>query len=225
MLLRLPAVLAPDQLRGVQELLARGRFVEGKLSAGAAAKRVKNNLELAADTTEIEKLNALVMTSLVRHPGYRSGALAVRVAAPYYARYTPGMQYGDHVDDPIMGVADGTPYRSDIAITVFLNPPDAYDGGELVVRTTFGEQRVKFAAGDGVLYPASSLHRVNPVTRGERLVAVTWAQSLVRDPAKRELLYELNLAREQLLARAPEADETKRVNTTYVNLVRMWGEV
>ncbi len=225
MLLRLPAVLAPDQLRGVQELLARGRFIEGKLSAGAAAKRVKNNLELASDAAELERLNALVMTSLVRHPGYRSGALAVRVAAPYYARYTPGMQYGDHVDDPIMGVADGMPYRSDIAVTIFLNPPEAYDGGELVVRTTFGEQSVKFAAGDGVLYPASSLHHVNPVTRGERLVAVTWVQSLVRDPAKRELLYELNLAREQLLARAPESDESKRVNTAYVNLVRMWGEV
>lgn len=225
MLLRLPAILAPDQLRGAQELLSRGRFVDGKLSAGSAAKRVKHNQELAADAAEIEQLNALVMTSLVRHPAYRSGALALRVAAPYYARYTPGMQYGDHVDDPVMGAADGAPYRSDIAITIFLNPPEAYDGGELVIRTAFGEQCVKFAAGDGVLYPASSLHHVNPVTRGERLVAVTWMQSLIRDPAKRELLYELNLAREQLLARAPEAEETKRVNTAYVNLVRMWGEI
>lgn len=225
MLLHLPAILTPDQLRGAQALLARGRFVEGKLSAGSAAKRVKQNQELAPDAAEVEQLNTLVMNSLVRHPVYRGGALALRVAAPYYARYTPGMQYGDHVDDPIMGAADGVPYRSDIAITIFLNAPETYDGGELVVRTSFGAQSVKSAAGDGVMYPASSLHHVNPVTRGERLVAVTWVQSLIRDPAKRELLYELNLAREQLLARAPEAEETKRVNAAYVNLVRMWGEM
>ncbi|MDA8363186.1 MAG: Fe2+-dependent dioxygenase, partial [Gammaproteobacteria bacterium] len=129
-----------------------------------------------------------------------------------------------HVDDPVMG-GDGALYRSDIAITLFLNDPQQYDGGELEIRTAFGSQSVKLPAGDAVMYPASSLHRVTPVTRGERLVAVTWAQSLVRDPAKRELLYELNQAREALLAAAPDAPETTRVNTAYVNLVRMWGEI
>ena len=225
MLLRLTAVLTPDQVRGAQAILADASFADGKLSAGLAAKRVKHNQEVPAHAGELERLNALVMNSLVRHPGYRQGALPLRVAAPYYARYTSGMHYGDHVDDPIMGTADGAPYRSDIAVTIFLNPPEQYDGGELVVRTSFGPQSVKLAAGDAVLYPASSLHHVTPVTRGERLVAVTWVQSLVRDPIKRELLYELNLAREALLAKAPEAEETARVNTAYVNLIRMWGDI
>lgn len=224
MLLRIPAVLSPEQLATVDKLLARAKFVDGKLSAGTAARRVKNNQEVVRDAQELELLNNLVMGNLVHHPVYRSGALALHVAAPYYARYVPGMAYGDHVDDPIMGT-DGVLYRSDIAITVFLNAPSDYDGGELVVRGAFGAQDIKFAAGDAVMYPASSLHHVNPVTRGERRVAVTWVQSLVRDPVKRELLYDLNLAREKLLESAPQADETARVNVAYVNLVRMWSEL
>jgi PKHD-type hydroxylase len=155
---------------------------------------------------------------------YRAGALALKVATPFYARYTPGMRYGNHVDDPIMGTDEGL-YRTDIAITIFLNDPANYDGGELVVNTAFGEQQVKLPAGDGVMYPASSLHRVAEVTRGERLVAVTWVQSLVRDPAQRELLYELNQARERLLKEAPDSPDTARINTVYVNLFRMWSEL
>ena len=134
-----------------------------------AARRVKNNEELDKGAQQMGILNNLVMSSLVQHPVYRAGALPLRVAAPYYARYTPGMSYGDHLDDPIMG-ADGALYRSDIAITIFLNDPDRYDGGELVIRTAFGENKVKLAAGDAVMYPSSSLHHVNEVTRGERLV-------------------------------------------------------
>ncbi len=133
------------------------------------------------------------------------------------------MAYGDHVDDPVMG--PGPRYRSDIAITVFLSDPESYDGGELVIRTSFGDRAVKLAAGEAIMYPASSQHHVAEVTRGERLVAVTWVQSLVRDPVKRELLYELNLAREKLLRELPDAEETARVNTAYVNLVRMWADL
>ena len=184
---------------------------------------MKRNEEADAATFDPKALNNLVMGSLVRHPVYLNGALPHRVAAPYYARYTPGMHYGDHVDDPVMG--PGPRYRCDIAITLFLSEPDAYDGGELVVRTSFGEQRVKLAAGHAIMYPASSLHRVAEVTRGERMVAVTWVQSLVKDPARRELLYELNLAREKLLKTAPDAEETARVDLAYVNLVRMWAEI
>jgi len=224
MLLRIPSVLTSDQLDTVRLLLADARFVDGKLSAGMAARRVKHNEELDKDAKQMDILNNLVMTSLVQHPVYRAGALPLRVAAPYYARYTPGMSYGDHLDDPIMG-ADGALYRSDVAITIFLNEPERYDGGELVIRTAFGENKVKLAAGDAVMYPSSSLHRVNEVTRGERLVAVTWLQSLVRDPAKRELLYTLNQAREKLLKTAPEAEETAQVNTAYMNLVRLWGDI
>ena len=224
MLLRLREVLKNDELKLVHEWLAHANFVDGRLSAGAAAKRVKNNEELDSLAAELERLNNLVMGKLARHPVYRGGALPLHVASPFYARYQPGMAYGDHLDDPIMG-ADGVRYRSDIAITIFLNAPEDYGGGELVIQTAFGSQPVKLAAGDGVLYPAGSIHQVAPVTRGERLVAVTWVQSLVRDPARRELLYDLGQAREKLLQSAPDAAETAQVNAAYLNLIRMWSEI
>ena len=164
------------------------------------------------------------MGKLVQHPVYLAAALPLRIAAPYYARYTSGMQYGNHVDDPVMG-PPGQRYRSDLSITVFLNNPGDYDGGELVINTSFGEQTVKLNAGDAVMYPSSSTHRVNQVTRGERLVAVTWLQSSVRDPSQRELLYRLHQARELLLANAQGKQETELVSNAYVNLVRMWSEV
>jgi PKHD-type hydroxylase len=159
-----------QQLVATYNELAGARFVDGRLSAGAAARRVKNNQELDAGAPDLERLNRVVMGNLVRRPFYRAGALRLHVASPLYARYLPGMNYGDHLDDPIMG-ADTVRYRSDVAVTIFLNAPEEYDGGELVIRA---------AAGDAVLYPAGSIHHVNPVTRGERLVAVTWVQSLVR---------------------------------------------
>lgn len=224
MLLHLKNVLAPDQLQGAREMLAKVKFVDGKASAGMVAARVKNNQEADRQAQEIGNLDNLVMGSLVRHPVYRAGALALKVATPFYARYVPGMNYGGHVDDPIMGGEDGL-YRTDIAITIFLNDTKAYDGGELAVNTAFGKQKIKLPAGDAVMYPASSLHHVTEVTRGERLVAVTWVQSLVRDPAKRELLYELNQVRERMLKEAPEAEDTTRINAVYVNLVRMWSEL
>ena len=224
MLLRIPGVLTQEQLGTVRKLLANAPFVDGKLSAGSAAKRVKNNEELDKDALQLEHLNNIVMGSLVLHPLYRSAALPLRVAAPYYARYAPGRAYGEHVDDPIMGIG-GELYRSDIAITVFLNEPEKYTGGELMIHTAFGTNEVKLPAGDAVMYPASSLHQVNPITQGERLVAVTWLQSLVRDPARRELLYQLHQARDTLLQTSPDAPETAQVNTAYNNLVRMWGEV
>ena len=224
MLLIIPGVLKPDELALARSWLADAPFVDGNLSAGAAARRVKANEERDRGAGGIERLDRLVMSALARHPAYRNGALPLHAASPLYARYRPGMTYGEHLDDPIMGT-EGVLYRSDVAVTVFLSEPEAYDGGELVIRTAAGEQQVKGAAGDAVLYPASTIHRVNPVTRGERLVAVTWVQSLVRDPARRELLYGLNLAREKLLAAAPEAEETAQVNAAYLNLIRMWSDI
>lgn len=223
MLLRIPQVLNQNQLDDVQRLLATARFVNGKISAGMAARRVKNNQEMAGDAGQLGELNKIVMGSLVSHSVYLNGALPHRVATPYYARYTTGMAYGDHIDDPVMG--PGPRYRSDIAITIFLNDPRSYDGGELVIRTSFGNKEIKLSAGDGIMYPASSLHHVAVVTRGERLVAATWVQSLVRDPEKRELLYELYMAREKLLETQPGMEETARVNIAYMNLVRMWAEL
>ena len=224
MLIRIPAVLDHSELEIVRRLLNKAPFVDGKLSAGQAARRIKNNQEVDRSAHELEQLNNLIMGKLVQHPIYRSAALPVRVAAPYYARYSAGMHYGDHVDDPIMG-ANGQIYRSDLSITIFLSKPSDYTGGELMINTSFGEQAIKYAAGDAVLYSAATRHRVAEVTNGERLVAVTWVQSLVRDPNQRELLHELNGVRERLLASAPESEDAKQVNKTYVNLVRMWGDV
>jgi PKHD-type hydroxylase len=194
MLTPLSNVLDHDRLEDARKLIAGGRFIDGVLSAGMAAQRVKHNQELAADERLLRQLNNLVMGSLVKHSVYRSAALPLKVAAPYYARYTAGMSYGDHVDDPVMG--QGDLYRSDISVTIFLSAPDDYDGGELIIQTPFGEQLVKLPAGDAVIYPSSSVHRVAEVTRGERLVAVSWIQSMIRDPDKRALLHELNQARE-----------------------------
>ncbi len=224
MLLAIPGVLKPDELQLARAWLADVPFVDGRLSAGAAARRVKSNQEVEGGAPDLERLNRLVMGNLVRHPVYRAGALPLHVASPFYARYRPGMAYGDHLDDPIMGT-QGVMYRSDIAITVFLNAPSEYDGGELIIRAPGGDRTVKSEAGDAVLYPASSIHQVSPVTRGERLVAVTWLQSLVRDPARRELLFGLNMAREKLLQSAPDAPETVQVNAAYMNLVRMWSDI
>ncbi|MGA7801326.1 MAG: Fe2+-dependent dioxygenase [Gammaproteobacteria bacterium] len=223
MLVHIPSVLDRSQLAMVSELLSGARYEDGKESAGLAAKRVKNNQELSVSDERMTALNRIVMGRLVSHPIYLNAALPHRVAAPFYARYTQGMSYGNHVDDPVMGT--GERYRSDVSITVFLSPMETYDGGELVIQTAFGERSVKLPAGDAILYPSSSIHRVADVTRGERLVAVTWVQSLVRDPARRELLYDLSLARDKLLQNDPEADETRRVHAAYVNLVRMWAEV
>ena len=224
MLLTIPAVLTNEQLTRVRQLLDGARFVDGRLSAGLAARRVKRNEELASDAQVVDELNRIVMGSLVQRPEYQHGVLPNRVAVPFYARYQPGMSYGNHIDDPVMGPAGGR-YRTDVSITVFLNGPENYEGGELVISTSFGEQTIKLAAGDAVLYPSGSLHRVAEVTRGERLVAVTWAQSMVPDPYKRSLLYELNQAREKLLREAPDAEETAQVDHSYINLVRMWTEL
>ncbi len=223
MLTQIHGVLDQQQLQIAQKLVSQGRFADGSTSAGKAAKRVKHNEELSLESAQLAELNNLVMGSLVKHPTYRSAAMPLKVAAPYYAHYTAGMSYGDHIDDPIMG--QGDIYRSDLSVTIFLNNPDEYKGGELVIQTPFGEQQVKLAAGDAILYPSSSRHRVAEVTQGERLVAVSWIQSLVRDPDKRTLLHELNQARETLLNEKPDADETRQVNQSYINLVRMWSEI
>lgn len=224
MLLTLAGVLERDEVVLAREWLSGVRFADGKASAGAAARRVKRNLEAERGAGGLERLDEMVMGGLARHPAYRSGALPLHAATPLYIRYAPGMEYGEHLDDPIMG-AGGVRYRSDVAVTVFLSAPEEYDGGELVIRGAQSEQGVKLPAGAAVLYPAGTIHRVNPVTRGERLVAVTWVQSVVRDPARRELLYGLNLAREKLLQEAPGAEATAQVNAAYLNLIRMWSDL
>ena len=224
MLTHIKGILDQHQLAAAHKLIAAGKYSDGSSSAGMAAGRVKHNEELTLTQAHMSDLNNLVMNSLVNHPVYRSAALPLRIAAPYYAHYTKGMSYGEHVDDPIMGQGSEL-YRSDISITIFLNSPDDYDGGELVIQTSFGEQQIKLPAGDAVLYPSSSTHRVAEVSRGERLVAVSWVQSLVQEPERRALLHDMNQARETLLRDKPDAEETRQVNQSYVNLVRMWSDI
>lgn len=224
MLITIKNVLDQDKLENIQEMLSKTNFVDGKKSAGKLAEQVKHNEEMQANRQQSDYLDHLIMSTLASNATFRDAALPHQVAQPVIARYTKGMSYGEHIDDPVMGGA-GTHFRTDVAVTMFLNEPSQYEGGELVIKTTFGEQRVKLDAGDAVIYPASSIHRVNEVKSGERLVAVTWIQSMVRDPAKRELLYELSLARNALIDESPESETAKQVDHSYVNLVRMWSEI
>ncbi len=223
MVIVIEKVLDATTLARVQRLLAGAPFVDGSVSAGMAAAAVKHNQEVAQEAAHLNALNALVMRPLVEHRQFQLAALPHRIAAPYYARYQPGMAYGLHVDDPIMG-ADHR-YRSDLSVTVFLNQPDDYDGGELEMQTAFGRQAVKLPAGDAVVYPASSVHRVTKVDRGERLVAVTWIQSMVRTAEQRAILYDLGTLRETALLDAPTCEDTRRLDRSYVNLLRLWAEI
>ena len=223
MLLRINNLIPSNQLAVVREILDRSDYRDGRMSAGREAVNVKNNEELAPDNPDTARLNNIIMGRLVNHPVYQYGALPSRIAAPFYARYTPGKQYGTHIDDPVMGVGDR--YRTDVSITVFLNDPEEYEGGELTITTSYGKVKEKLAAGDAIMYPSGSLHNVAEVTSGVRLVAVTWAQSMIRDPAQRELLYNLSQARDELLRTSPDDAATLKVSNSYINLVRMWAEL
>ena len=224
MLVTIPNVLNKEDISVIADLMTTANFHAGSASAGSEAKRVKNNHEMHISEIEMQRLNNLLMGKLIQNPTYIAAAFAEKIAAPYYAKYSKGMSYGNHVDDPVMGPANQR-YRSDISITVFLNEPGEYDGGELIINTAFGEQKVKLNAGDAVLYPSSSTHRVAEVTSGERLVAVTWLQSTVRDPARREILFNLSQAREALIKSLPESNELQLLSNSYVNLLRMWSDI
>jgi PKHD-type hydroxylase len=224
MLIQIPNLLSQQQLTAVQNTLSNAEFIDGKLSAGKMAEPVKQNQEIASSNPLLDQLNNIVMNTLVKHTIYIAATLPKNIATPFYAKYTKGMSYGDHIDDPIMG-SQPHAYRSDVSITIFLNSPADYTGGELVINNEFGQQEVKLNAGDAVLYPSSSIHHVNEVTNGERLVAVTWVQSMVRSAEQRALLYDLGKSRDQLLAENHNSDLTKRVNNSYANLLRMWADV
>ena len=223
MLIQLKNVLGPQELTIVKDLFAKANFVDGKLSAGKVAAGVKNNREVASEDPTIEMLNKVVMGNLLRHPIYQRAALPLHIASPFYACYEADMEYGEHIDDPVMGQQQR--YRSDLALTIFMNDPDEYQGGELVIQTEYGEQQIKYAAGDAVLYPATTRHRVEKITQGKRLVAVSWIQSLIKDNEQRNLLYQLSCAREKLLRKQSNEEHTKQVDHVYINLVRRWSEL
>lgn len=224
MLLAIENVLNSQQIKLVRSLLDQSRFSDGRLSAGLTARRVKNNEEIPQTSETTTQLNNIVMTSLFNHPLYQAAVMPHRVATAFYARYTSGKFYGDHVDDPIMGPVGGR-YRTDVSTTVFLNAPDEYQGGEIVIRGQSGDQKIKLKAGDAITYPSGNLHHVAEITDGVRLVAVTWAQSLIRDPDKRQLLFNLHQTRELLQHKYPDDREVLNIDHTYINLVRMWSEL
>ena len=217
-------VLNAQQLSIVNKLLENAQFVDGKLSAGDQARAVKNNVELDSHSPLHNQLNSVVMSSLLENETFQDAVLPLRVATPFYARYSKGMQYGLHVDNPVMGPF-GQQYRADVSTSVFLSAKDAYEGGELHIETPFGEQLVKLDAGDAVVYPSSSLHKVNEVTQGQRLVAVIWSQSIVKNTEQRALLYTLSQTNKGLKSGVSPQLLSNDISSVHSNLVRIWGDV
>ena len=229
MILHLSNVLARDDVYRVIASLDREAFVDGQQTVGRVVRRIKNNLELPVDSPLRGQLSAQLAKALWRRADFREGAMPRTMSAFLFSRYRPGMAYGDHIDDPIMGEG-GEPFRSDLSVTVFLNEPDAYDGGELIIDSDGAGQEVKLPAGDAVVYPTTSIHRVDPVTRGERRVAVGWIQSMVRDPAKRQMTWDMlqvldGLARQERGEPAGDVDAYRLLQKCRANLIRMWAEV
>jgi PKHD-type hydroxylase len=215
-------VLAPDRVRSLCEALAQAPTYDGKRTAGRSARTVKANRQFDSASPAAAAAADQVLQALQAHDVVREAARPRRWSRVMFSAYDEGMRYGTHVDDAIM--AGEPPLRSDLSWTLFLTPPGDYDGGELVIESSAGENAVKLPAGSIVLYPSTELHRVEPVTRGRRLAAVGWIQSLVRDAAQRELLFDLAGARRVLLEHhgpSREADQLQRVAS---NLLRMWAQ-
>jgi PKHD-type hydroxylase len=228
MLLRIPEVLNADQVRlALERLEAAGAWVDGRVTAGHQGARVKHNLQIAEDAPVARGLGAMVLAALERNPLFISGALPKQVYPPMFNRYdgAEGMQFGSHVDGAVRLVpGTGAKLRTDLSATLFLSDPASYDGGELTVEDTYGTQRVKLPAGDLVLYPATSLHRVEPVTRGSRLASFFWVQSMVRDDARRALLFDLDMSIVRLTRDTPGHPSLVSLTGCYHNLLRMWAE-
>jgi PKHD-type hydroxylase len=222
MLSILDNVLTAEEVGAVLGRVTEADFEDGKATAGYRAKLVKDNQQVRKDAPGLVENRKLILAQLRKHPGFRTAAFAKAIRPILVSRYRPGMQYGLHVDDPLMG--SERKERSDVAMTLFLSAPESYDGGELYFESPWGAQEIKLPAGSAVIYPASTLHRVNPVTRGERIAAVTWMESFVRDPARRELLAELDRVRAFLHRTQPDAAETNLAFKTYANRYRMWAE-
>jgi len=219
----IPDVLTPDEIAKIRKEAAAMPFVSGASTAGSRAKRVKHNEQISQEAEERKILHEIVVAALMRNAAFRRAALPKRVRPPLISRYRTGMSYGKHVDNALMGPKIGRE-RSDVSITVFISDIDEYDGGELVIHSPFGIQEVKLPKGSAVIYPSSTLHEVTEVTRGERLVAVTWAQSYIRDERQREILSHISQIKDLLNAKAPDAHETDLVHQTHANLMRMWSE-
>jgi len=225
-IVHVPSVLSAAQIAAFGSELERAQWVDGRVTAGHRSAKAKNNMQLAEADALARKLGDDILGALERSPLFVSAALPHRVFPPLFNRYQGGESFGNHVDNAIRQVpGTAARIRTDLSATLFLNAPEEYDGGELIVEDTFGTHAVKLAAGDLVLYPASSLHRVEPVTRGARLASFFWIQSMVRDDAERTLLLDLDVAIQQLNLAAPNDSGLLSLTGVYHNLLRRWSNV
>lgn len=228
MLIHIPGVLDREQVAAMRRALDAAEWVDGRETVGPQGAQVKRNLQLAEDSPLRRKLGAQVLAALARNPLYFAAVLPLRTLPPRFNRYEGGGEYGFHVDGSVMTMAaapgQAASLRSDVSCTLFLAEPDEYDGGELVIDDTYGQHEVKLPAGDLIVYPSSSLHRVAPVTRGARLAAFFWVQSLVRDQQKRQMLLELDTSIQQLTREGADRGALLRLTGVYHNLLRRWSE-
>lgn len=229
MLLRVPQVLTPDQCRAIRALLdsVDAPWVDGRATAGHQGALVKHNRQIAEGSAVAQESGAVVLGALERNPLFLSAALPSSIYPPMFNRYdgAEAMEFGTHVDGAVRLIpGPGTKMRTDISATLFLSAPEEYDGGELQIEGTYGMQRIKLPAGDMVLYPATSLHRVTPVTRGARVACFFWVQSMVRSDAQRALLFDLDMAVVRLTPDTPGHESLVALTGCYHNLLRMWAE-
>jgi len=221
--LHIPGLISPEKLPAIDKLISESDFVDGKTTATAAAREVKNNTQIdSRDQKTLPYIQQHIVDGLSRNPTFQAAVMPRHIYPPLVSRYRKGMSYGNHVDSPLMGAFP--PMRVDIAMTVFLSDPDSYQGGELIIQSPLGELSYKLPKGDAVIYPCTQVHSVNEVTYGVRQVAVTWIQSHVRNAAKRQTLYELYTVHQSLSNQNPNSPEANQLLQTYSNLIRMWAD-
>lgn len=226
MLLQIPDVLTADELGQIQKAFAEASWRDGRRTAGSQAVHAKQNEQLAPDSAPAQLARQVILQALDRHPLFFSATLPARIFPPQFNRYGGESNfYGDHVDGAVMhSVTSGQRVRSDVSCTVFLAEPDEYDGGELVINDTYGHKAVKLPAGHAVIYPSTSVHRVEPVTRGHRIASFFWIQSMVRSDEQRRLLFDLDMNLVRLRETHGESTAVVGLTGTYHNLLRMWAE-
>lgn len=226
MMLHIPQVLTRDQVVSIRAAIDAAEWTDGRATAGSQGAQVKRNRQLPENSPVALEQGRVIQQALAAHALYFSAALPARTMAPLFNRYADSETYGLHVDGAARHLGGAQPWmRTDVSSTLFLCDPEDYDGGELVVVDTYGSHEVKLPAGDLILYPSTSLHRVEPVTRGERVCSFFWTQSMVRDDARRAMLFEMDQTIQRLRERLGETEETVTLTGQYHNLLRMWAEV
>ncbi|HYD80647.1 MAG TPA: Fe2+-dependent dioxygenase [Paucimonas sp.] len=226
MLLTIPDVLTADQVRRCRAVLDAADWIDGRATAGYQGSQVKDNLQLPENSPAARELGDLILAALERNPLFISAALPSQVYPPLFNRYDGGKHFGEHIDNAVRLIpATGRKIRTDVSATLFLADPEEYDGGELLIEDTYGVHSVKLPAGHMIIYPATSLHRVTPVTRGARIASFFWIQSMIRDDAQRTLLFDLDNAIQRLHQTGGDQRALVQLTGSYHNLLRMWAEV